>query len=215
MDTMNFLNEVSARFPDAISFAAGRPYDGFFDTGRIVDDTRRYLDHLGESGRSPRSVRDALFQYGGTAGQIQPIIAEWLRLDEGIDVAAESIVVTVGAQEVMMLAVRALIADPGEVLLVSGPCYVGITGIARLLDIAPAAVPEDQEGFDCAGRDRRACRRAIRSRCQCSTVSGRTSSRRWFSTVRGNGCSNAASQARSAGVNRTRSPGTCRCRTMT
>ena len=63
------------------------------------------------------------------------------------------------------------------------------------------------------GRELLACRRAIRSRCQRSTVSGRTSSRSWLRTVRGSGCSRAASQARSAGVNRTRSP--CRCRSST
>jgi hypothetical protein len=37
------------------------------------------------------------------------------------------------------------------------------------------------------GRERRACWWAIRSRCQRSTVSGRTVSRRWFSTPRGSG----------------------------
>jgi hypothetical protein len=63
------------------------------------------------------------------------------------------------------------------------------------------------------GRERRACRRPVRSRCQRSTVSGRTSSCRWFSTPRGSGCNSAASQARSARVNRTRSP--CRCRSRT
>ena len=38
--SMNFLNEIAERFPDAISLAAGRPYDGFFDAG----DLSRYLD---------------------------------------------------------------------------------------------------------------------------------------------------------------------------
>ena len=47
----------------------------------------------------------------------------------------ESIVVTVGCQEAMFLTLRALIAGPRDVLLVSSPCYVGITGAARLLDI--------------------------------------------------------------------------------
>jgi hypothetical protein len=32
LDTMNFLNEITFRYPKAISFAPGRPYDGFFDT---------------------------------------------------------------------------------------------------------------------------------------------------------------------------------------
>ena len=66
----------------------------------------------------------------------------------------------------------------------------------------------------CLGRDILACRRVIRSRCQRSTVSGRTSSRRLRSTSRGRRCSRAASQARSARVNRTLLPCSCRSRTV-
>ena len=54
LDTMNFLNEVTMRYPEAISFAPGRPYDGFFDTEDIFVNIRRYLDHLADSGWSPQ-----------------------------------------------------------------------------------------------------------------------------------------------------------------
>ncbi|MEV6118373.1 aminotransferase class I/II-fold pyridoxal phosphate-dependent enzyme [Streptomyces sp. NPDC052109] len=150
LDTMNFLNEVTQRYPDAISFAPGRPYAGFFETEQIFTYLHRYLDHLAQGGASPEDIRSALFQYGPTAGQIRELIADTLRTDEGIDVPAESIVVTVGAQEAMLIALRALIAGPADVLLVSSPCYVGITGAARLFDIAPTAVPEAPGGFRCA-----------------------------------------------------------------
>ncbi|MFD0817248.1 PLP-dependent aminotransferase family protein [Micromonospora zhanjiangensis] len=144
---MNFLNEVTLRYPEAISFAPGRPYDGFFDTEQVLGHLRRYLDHLADQGRSPAQVRTAVYQYGPTAGQIREIIADSLRRDERIDVPVESIVVTVGAQEAMMLVVRALIRDPRDVLLVSSPCYVGITGVARLLDVTLSPVVEPAEGF--------------------------------------------------------------------
>jgi (S)-3,5-dihydroxyphenylglycine transaminase len=147
LDTMNFLNEVTLRYPEAISFAPGRPYDGFFETDDVLAYLRRYLDHLAGQGASAASVRSALYQYGPTAGRIREIIADSLRRDEGIDVPAESIVVTVGAQEAMMLVVRALIRDPDDVLLVSSPCYVGITGVARLLDVTLGPVAESPEGF--------------------------------------------------------------------
>lgn len=150
LDTMNFLNEVTQRYPDAISFAPGRPYDGFFETGQIFEYLHRYLDHLAESGQSPAQIRDAVFQYGPTAGRIRGLIADSLRLDEGIEVPAEAVVVTVGCQEAMVLALRALIAGPQDVLLVASPCYVGITGAARLLDIAIAEVEERRDGFHCA-----------------------------------------------------------------
>jgi (S)-3,5-dihydroxyphenylglycine transaminase len=148
LDTMNFLNEITHRYPDAISFAPGRPYDGFFRTEDIFGYLRRYLDHLEEGGASPEQVRSALFQYGPTSGQIRELIADSLRKDEGITVAPESVVVTVGCQEAMFLAVRALISGPQDALLVSSPCYVGITGAARLLDVEVTAVEEDDDGFD-------------------------------------------------------------------
>jgi (S)-3,5-dihydroxyphenylglycine transaminase len=150
LDTMNFLNEVTTRYPKAISFAPGRPYDGFFDTEQILAYIRGYLDHLAESGDSPEKIRDALFQYGPTAGRIRELIASSLHRDENIDVPAESIVVTVGCQEAMLLALRALISGPGDAFLVSSPCYVGITGAARLLDIEVTGVEEREDGFRCA-----------------------------------------------------------------
>jgi (S)-3,5-dihydroxyphenylglycine transaminase len=150
LDTMNFLNEVTLRYPEAISFAPGRPYDGFFDTEQIFTYIRRYLDYLAESGHSPGQIRDALFQYGPTAGRIRELIASWLRQDEDIEVPPESIVVTVGCQEAMLLALRAIISGPKDALLVSSPCYVGISGAARLLDIELTAVEEQEDGFRCA-----------------------------------------------------------------
>ncbi len=51
------------------------------------------------------------------------------------------------------------------------------------------------------GRDLVAWRRAIKSRCHVSIVSGRTSSRRRRRVGLGSGCSSAASHARSTGSN--------------
>jgi 4-hydroxymandelate oxidase/(S)-3,5-dihydroxyphenylglycine transaminase len=79
LDTMNFLNEITFRYPKAISFAPGRPYDGFFDTEQIFTHLRRYLDHLAEQSDSPEQIRAAMFQYGPTAGRIRDLIASSLR----------------------------------------------------------------------------------------------------------------------------------------
>ncbi|MFF5010849.1 PLP-dependent aminotransferase family protein [Streptomyces phaeochromogenes] len=150
MDTMNFLNEVTLHYPEAISFGPGRPHEDFFDTEQIFAHLRRFLDHLASRGRSPAEVRSAMFQYGPSAGLIRELVADSLRVDEGIDVPAESIVVTVGCQEAMFLALRALMSGPDDVLLVSSPCYVGITGAARLLDAEVVAVEERTGGLSCA-----------------------------------------------------------------
>ncbi len=147
MDTMNFLNEITHRYAAAISFAPGRPYDGFFDVEQVFQYMRGYLAQLAAEGRSPAQIRDMLYQYGPTGGRIREVIADWLAEDEDVHVAPESIVVTVGCQEAMVLALRALFTGPQDVLLVASPCYVGITGAARLLDVDIHAVAERGDGL--------------------------------------------------------------------
>jgi (S)-3,5-dihydroxyphenylglycine transaminase len=147
LDAMMFLNEVTSRFPDAISFAPGRPYEGLFEPDRIHDYLIAYKDYLvRERGYQPDQVRTALFQYGRTNGEIHGLIARTLANDENVHVPPESVVITVGAQEGMLLALRALFAGPDDVLLATTPGYVGITGAARLLDIPVVGVPESADG---------------------------------------------------------------------
>lgn len=50
LTTMNFLNEITSRFPEAVSFTPGRPYEGFFETEDVLGHIRRYLDHLADQG---------------------------------------------------------------------------------------------------------------------------------------------------------------------
>ncbi|MFJ6621530.1 PLP-dependent aminotransferase family protein [Kitasatospora sp. NPDC091335] len=142
LDRMNFLNEITFSYPDAVSFAPGRPYDGFFEIEEVHDHLRRYAAYLESRGAGPAEVRSRFYQYGPAAGQIRELIAHSLRQDEGFEVAPEAIVVTVGAQEAMFLTLRTLFATPEDVLLLVTPCYVGIIGAARLLDIPVVAVPE-------------------------------------------------------------------------
>ena len=149
LETMTFLNEVTSRHPDAISFAPGRPYEGFFDVASIHTYLDAYLDHLArDRGLPPERVRTEVFQYGRTKGIVHELIARTLAADEDLRVDPEALVVTVGAQEGMLLVLRALFASPLDVLLVSSPCYVGITGAARLLDIPVEFVPEGPGGAD-------------------------------------------------------------------
>lgn len=149
LDAMNFLNEVVARFPDALSFAPGRPREGDFQVADLTRYLQRYTDHLErELGWSPDRVRTQLFQYGRTNGIIHDLVARTLANDERIHVSAEAVVVTTGCQEAMLLTLRALFARPEDTLLVSSPCYVGVTGAARLLDIAVRPVPEGPDGPD-------------------------------------------------------------------
>jgi (S)-3,5-dihydroxyphenylglycine transaminase len=149
LDTMTQLNEITTQYPGAISFAPGRPHEGFFETESIHTYLDAYLDHLAKDrGLSPDEVRTAMFQYGRTKGIIHELVARTLANDEDLHVSPDALVVTVGAQEGMLLTLRALTATAADVLLVSSPCYVGITGAARLLDIEVVLVPEGPAGPD-------------------------------------------------------------------
>ena len=145
--SMNFLNEVASRFPAAISLAAGRPFDEFYD----VEDVQRYLAayiaHLRAEGPSEASVRQTILQYGRTNGQLGPMIARMLEADEDIRVPADSIMVTAGCQEAMIIALRGLCAGPEDVVLAAEPCYVGFTGAARVLGVTVVPVPETPDGL--------------------------------------------------------------------
>jgi (S)-3,5-dihydroxyphenylglycine transaminase len=148
LDTMYFLNEIIDKYPAAISFAAGRPYDEPFDAATIARYLELYQRHLWDKGLSERQAGSVLFQYGRTKGQIHDLIAATVLADEGIEVDPAAVLVTVGAQEGMLLVLRALVRDPADVLLAGSPCYVGITGAARLLDIPVEPVPETEAGVD-------------------------------------------------------------------
>ena len=46
MESMNLLNNIAGNYPEAISFAAGRPYEGFFDTDQIHEYLRVFAGYL-------------------------------------------------------------------------------------------------------------------------------------------------------------------------
>jgi (S)-3,5-dihydroxyphenylglycine transaminase len=149
LTSMNFFNEVAGRYPAAISLAAGRPYDEYFEVDavhRYLDRFRRYL--VEDLGLTPVQVRRTLLQYGRTKGIVHDLVAHHLAVDEGMTVDPESIVVTVGCQEAMFLVLRALRADPRDVLLAVAPTYVGLTGAARVVDLPVLPVASGPAGID-------------------------------------------------------------------
>lgn len=146
--SMNFLNEVAGRFPDAISLAAGRPYEGFHEVDDVSRYLARYAEYLAGQGASPAQVRRVFLQYGRTNGHIHGLIAQLLATDENVHVPPAAVAVTAGAQEAMVVALRGLCAEPGDVLLTPDPCYVGIVGAAALLDVEVVPVPEPGSGTE-------------------------------------------------------------------
>ncbi|MFI2721136.1 PLP-dependent aminotransferase family protein [Streptomyces collinus] len=149
LGSMTFLNEIAQRFPEAISFAPGRPYEGFFETSLVHRYLERYERHLREDrGLGEDEVRRTFYQYGRTKGIVHELITRHLAVDEDIVADPEAIVVTVGCQEAMFLVLRALRTGPRDVLLAVSPTYVGITGAARLVDMPVLEVREGPHGID-------------------------------------------------------------------
>ncbi|WP_338845997.1 PLP-dependent aminotransferase family protein [Massilia sp. W12] len=145
VEVMNFLNEVAHRYPNAISFAPGRPQERFFDVPSA-------LELITEFAQARPGVRGAdladLGQYGRTNGVIGELIADLLRQDEGLSADAQELVVTVGAQEAMCLCLLTLCGRADDVALVVEPAYIGMSGAAQVLGIATCCVPSDDDGVD-------------------------------------------------------------------
>jgi len=140
---MNFLNEIAGEYPSAISLAAGRPTDRFFDRlhpQALVDAFARYEAHACPHG-NPAKSRAGLFQYGRTAGIINDLVAAQLRADEGVPASADRLLITSGCQEALALCLPALCPDPADVLLVCNPTYIGATGVASMSRIEVHGLP--------------------------------------------------------------------------
>lgn len=133
---MNFLNEAANEYPDAISFASGRPAETFFSFERWLGAVPAYQEHAAKSaGQSVLLAGRRLAQYGRTAGIINALVAQQLRTDERIDCRPDQVIVTAGCQEALALVVPALCREPGDVMLARNPTYIGITGVADFAGI--------------------------------------------------------------------------------
>lgn len=149
LEVMHFLNEVVSRYPEAVSFAPGRPTERHFDVEGTLGLAPRYVEHrAAATGWSPRDVWNDLGQYNKTGGIINDLIARQLELDEGIRVRPASIVVTHGCQEAMAILLLGLFEPGRDVLLVSDPTYIGITGLAAILGIEMVPVATGEQGLE-------------------------------------------------------------------
>ncbi len=149
LDVMNFLNEVVLRYPEAISFAPGRPWEEHFDVEGSVAQIGRYAERCAATeGRSREAVYADLGQYGQTNGRIRELVAHHLRCDEQIEVPPEAIIVTSGCQEAMLVLMMGLFEPARDVLLVSDPTYIGITGLATILGVPLWPIATGDRGLE-------------------------------------------------------------------
>lgn len=149
LDVMNFLNEVTLWYPSAISFAPGRPAEQLFNVERELAALSRYAAHVAHlSQRSQSTAFNQLGQYQKTNGIINDLLCRFLLRDEGISTTPEAIMLTDGCQEGMTILLAGLFNPAKDVLLVTDPTYIGITGIATILGIEIYPVPSTEDSID-------------------------------------------------------------------
>ncbi|MFE7754013.1 PLP-dependent aminotransferase family protein [Streptomyces sp. NPDC057418] len=164
LGSISFLNEIMSRYPDAISFAPGAPHLAFLDDLDVARHVDTWIAHqVAERALSREQARSLLYEYGPSRGLINELVADALRRDHGIEAGPDAVVVTVGAQEAMLLTLHALCARPGDLLAVVDPCFVGIRGAARLLNVPVVCVDEAEDGVDVD---------ALRAQCRAARSQG-------------------------------------------
>ena len=124
--------------PDVISFAGGLPDPGSFPCREVARASDKLLAEQGER----------MLQYGparGTAELIDVVVERMAARD--MSVAREEVLITSGAQQALDLAGKVLV-DPGDVVLVERPTFIGALGAFRNYECRPVGVPMDDEGLD-------------------------------------------------------------------
>src|SRR5207244_12198838 len=117
--------------PNVISFAGGVPSPETLPAERVAAIAERVI----------REHRAVALQYGPTAGlpRLREFVAGVCR-NRGIDCSADDVLLTTGSQQALDLVAHALL-DPGDVVLVELPTYIGGTSsfYARSATLAGAA----------------------------------------------------------------------------
>ena len=147
---VSLFNSLMKDYPDAVSFAPGAPSLSFAEDLDVEGCLASYRSSRASSGVQGGATKD-LYEYGPPGGLINRVLAQALNADLGLHLLPEELTVTVGAQEAMLLAVRALIAAPTDVLGIVTPCYPGLLAAAEILGVAVEAVPEADDDVDVAG----------------------------------------------------------------
>lgn len=130
------LFAVASR-PEVVSLAGGMPYVQALPVDMLADTAQRLLHERGAQA----------LQYGSGQGdvtlreQILEVIGE-----VGVSAHPDDIVVTTGSQMALDLVTR-VFCDPGDVVLVEAPSYVGALGVFRAYECDVIHVAMDDEGL--------------------------------------------------------------------
>ena len=125
--------------PDVISFAGGFPDPETFPRDRVSALLAEFVAD-GEA---------SAFQYAPTRGLAGPLDAVAGRLEtlQGRRPAEEELLLTSGAIEALELVGKSFL-DPGDVVVVEAPTYLGAIQAFRSFEAELVAVPLDEEGLE-------------------------------------------------------------------
>lgn len=123
--------------PDVISFGGGLPDPSFFPTEKIEECIHVVL----------KSKAGLALQYGTTEGvpAFRAFLAESAK-QQGIECRAENVIVTASSQQALDLVAKALL-DPGDVVFVEAPSYLGALQAFAAFQAHMVTVPMDDEGM--------------------------------------------------------------------
>ena len=132
--------------PDVISFAGGFPDPATFPRERIAALLQEFVAEGEQSA----------FQYAPTRGLVGPLDAFADRLEtlQGRRPAEDELVITSGAIEALELIGKSFL-DPGDLVVVEGPTYLGAIQAFRSFEAALAGVPLAGDGLDVDELERR------------------------------------------------------------
>ncbi len=130
------LFAVASR-PEVVSLAGGMPYVSALPMEQMAETVKRLILERGATA----------LQYG--SGQGEPMLREQIcdvMGEVGIHPHPDDVVVTMGSQMALDLVVR-VFCDPGDVVLVEAPSYVGALGVFRAYEAEVVHVAMDEEGL--------------------------------------------------------------------
>lgn len=131
------LFAVASR-PEVVSLAGGMPYIQALPLDQMADTVAQMIRDRGAQA----------LQYG--SGQGDPQLREQIlevMAEVGINAHPDDIVVTTGSQMALDLVVR-VFCDPGDVVLVESPSYVGALGVFRAYECEVIHVAMDEHGLN-------------------------------------------------------------------
>jgi 2-aminoadipate transaminase len=132
--------------PDVISFAGGFPDPETFPRQRVSTLIQEFVA-TGEA---------SAFQYAPTGGLAGPLdaLADRLETLQGRRPPENELLITSGAIEALELVGKSFL-DPGDLVVVEGPTYLGAIQAFRSFEATLVAVPMDEQGVEVDELERR------------------------------------------------------------